>query len=217
MEAADAGEAPGGRRRLQTARLQGGDVGADLIGLRLFRVDPALREVAEIVVEIAPIGGQGVGRRTAFGGEHVEKELTRILRSAWERGTVRAHRPPGWSFDGGMVTLISRGVGSTKVASANMPAKTRPARIAIVARKRNRVGKGTGLSPRIRGRAGRVAMRKPWVSITCRRLEGKVWRSTGSAVKGQAAGHQGNRSKAMALVCCWLQSPTPASVGSGFE
>ena len=33
-----------------------------------------------------------------------------------------------------MVTLISRGVGVTKVASANMPAKTRPARIARVAK-----------------------------------------------------------------------------------
>src|SRR4051812_25653050 len=52
-----------------------------------------------------------------------------------------------------MVTVISRGVGWTKFASVNIAAKTRPARIARVAKKRSRVG--TSVEPRADGRGRR--------------------------------------------------------------
>ncbi len=137
MEAAHAGEPARRRGALEAARLQFGEIGPDAGGLDGAGVEPLPGQVGEVIVEVAPIGRERVGGRPALRGQHVEIGVHQALRT---------HRAAhfGCSFAFGMVTEISRGVGSTKVASANIAAKASPARIATTARKRKRVGTSAG-------------------------------------------------------------------------
>ena len=76
------------------------------------------------VLEVAPVGFERVRRSSTLGGQHVE--VLGDLGTGCPGGVAAALRPaqrlPGCSFEAGMVTLISRGVGWTKCASANMAA-----------------------------------------------------------------------------------------------
>ena len=65
----------------------------------------------------------------ALGGQHVQEQ----------RDEAPAAHLAG-RREAGIVTVISRGSGSTRVASANIAAKPRPASTAITNRKRSRVG-----------------------------------------------------------------------------
>ena len=92
---------------------------------------PPCGEEAEIILEVAPIGRERVrgrrrARRPACRGKSRDEALRRALIAA-------AGARSGWS------TVISRGSGSTKVASANMAAEARPART-----REDQRGNGTG-------------------------------------------------------------------------
>ena len=106
---------PSGPRSSRLARKA-----ADRRGVGLGRAPAGLGKKGEIVVEVAAIGFEGVAGGAALGGEHVEEEVAEARR--------RSSRLAG--FEEGTGTVISRGSGWTKVASANMAAKPRPARTA---------------------------------------------------------------------------------------
>lgn len=164
VETAHAGQAPRCRGGLEAAGLEIDQEGPERAGIHGVERGPRPGEVTEIILQIAPVGGQGVEAGTALGGQHVEiVGGLGAKRPAGIAGDVRpAQRLPGWSFEAGMETVISRGVGWTKFAKANIAAKTRPARIARVAKKRNRVG--TSVEPRADGRWRREGGRARAVS-----------------------------------------------------
>ena len=142
VELTDRGQAPRRRRCFQAALVEARHEGADRRRSRRQRADLRLGEEGEVIVEVAPIRLQGVGGGAALGGQHVEEQCAEPLRR-------RVHR--GCSFEAGMLTVISRGSGSTSVASANMAAKARPAMTARTARKRKRVGMDGPARPSIIG------------------------------------------------------------------
>ena len=88
VEAAHAGQPARRRGALEATRLQLGEVGPDARGLDGAGSKPQARQVAEIVVEIAPIGRERVGGRAPLGGQHVEIGVHQAL------GAQGAHSPP---------------------------------------------------------------------------------------------------------------------------
>jgi hypothetical protein len=113
VELAHGREPPGRGRRLQPALVETGEIGTHDARLGLDCLDALRAQKSLVIVEIAPIGRERVFRRASLGGEHVEENSN-------EAGRRGAH------FEGrreaGMVTVISRGSGSTRVASANIAA-----------------------------------------------------------------------------------------------
>src|SRR5690606_14274471 len=101
-----------------------------ILGRRLPR--RAAAEIFEIVVDIALIGVERIARGAALGSHHVEIGFQ-------PASPLAAHR--GCSLPGGMVSLISRGCGSTNVTSATIPPRMIPPRIARIARNLKSVGK----------------------------------------------------------------------------
>ena len=115
-------EPPRGGRGLQAALGEGGEEAAHRLRARLVRGRPDLAAEIAIVLQIPAVGRERVLRRPALGGEHVEEQRDQAVVACRPRAPGRrlAHR--GASREGGTVVVISRGCGSTKVASAHMPA-----------------------------------------------------------------------------------------------
>ena len=104
MELAHGGKAAGGGARLQAPLLEAGHEAADRGGGG--RVGPASRlvQIGQVIVEVAPVGVQGVAGSAALGGQHVEEEA-RVARPVHEDEGIRLL---------GIGTVISRGSGSTR-------------------------------------------------------------------------------------------------------
>src|SRR5207253_707020 len=137
--------------RRQPPRCRGGgkaalceraQIGAHVLGRGLGDAASTRMQMRREVGEVAAIGGKRVGAGAALGHEHVEKGLDQPLVGMSGRAghTGADGQRCLENLSGGIEIVISRGLGSYQVASANMAPKVTPPSTPTTARNRNRLG-----------------------------------------------------------------------------
>jgi hypothetical protein len=114
-------------------------IGPQVLGPRIADVPVAGAKRRGELCEVVGVSRKGVFGATAFGRDHIEEEFDQRLVGSF---ALRGHDDQGClaNLSGGIVTVISRGLGSNQVASMNMPPYTRPPRTPMSVRNRNRLG-----------------------------------------------------------------------------
>src|SRR6185312_16224717 len=106
----------------EAARIEIAEIIAQDLRLRVHKVVAVAGEKFGEIGEVAPVSVERIGTGTLFRGEHVEEQAGEL--GVRGLGGRFAHALEASSYflrnlSGGIVTVISRGFGLTKLASAN--------------------------------------------------------------------------------------------------
>ena len=107
----------------EAALAEPAEMGAQVVAVGAGDVGSGAGEIGGEIGQVAPVGVERVGAGAALGREHVEEQLDQGF-VGWARPAGHATPPQRClsSLSCGIVTVISRGWGSTNLASEKTPA-----------------------------------------------------------------------------------------------